>query len=482
MVCINAYNMIKWFQLDRTTIFLITFFSIPLGANEFNDRYNHASELYENRNYLRAIEELTTVAEIVEDQQTEFYFGIEDVYYKLGICYLRTENYEKATIYFRKVLDAKNEDYYCKTYISLGNIYINLSDYTKAINYFEQSKYYLLKNNQSNSDLAWYIYNSLGVFFHESGNTLKAIENYKESIKIAKRNNPKRIAHSYLNIAIAYASIEDIYNAYFNYNLALNEFKKDSVQNRSRIALTQMNYGRYCVRTGNTGKGLSLLNKALITFSSTYGKKHPLIASSYHLLGNSFLDNNIHKALKYYQKAIIAKVLTFNDTALDANPQPESVLPDKYILKFLKAKSKALIKLAEKQNKQENSRIALSTLELTVKIIENVHKGFQYEKSRLELLENEHSTFNDIITVSMQLYELTGNEIYKRKAFEYSEKSRYATLKSQMNDVQLSGSAGIPDSLQQKEKDIRIKINQYRSQISDETDSPELAKLNRKLF
>jgi len=460
---------------------LLFFSTDNLLAYNTNELYSDAMKLYSHREYSKAIEDLKKIIEILQIDSSESNLHVSDVYYKISLCYVMQEEYNHAVPYLKKVLNTNNKSTTCKAYISLGNIHLLILDYEKSISYFKAALNIL--NNEKNIDkqLEWYATSNLGIAYYEAFKYELAIKYYKISIDVAKNNNA-HLGSSYLKIANSYYKLNELHLAKNYYNKALEEYYKDSVKNQIRIAWVQLGYGRLSSKIGDREKGLMLLNNALNTFTHVYGKKHTHIASSYYLLGKSVLSVNLNKGLKYFQKSLISKVHPFNDTLLSANPALADIIPDYDLLKFLKAKSNALIKLSETENMQENLEVALNTLELTTQLIEKLHRGFQYEKSRLELLENERKTFSDIIMVSVRLYKHTGENVYKEKAFRYSEKTRYATLRTQMHDMQLAESAGIPDSLRQKEKDIRIKINRFRSAISEVSDKTETDSLNHILF
>ncbi len=466
--------------------FVISLIAINVRANTINDDYNKALEQYNNGLYNKASESLFHVLNLTKGNPVEFNYSIEDIYYKLGRCYQRMNKYDIAISFYDTILTLPNTSMYCKTCVILGNIYKTQLDFVKAINYYKQAEYYLAKNNKDNIVLGYTIFNNLGSAYFETNEPGKAIDYYKKCIDIAIKNNIASIADSYLNIALAYEEQGDIHNAHKYFNLAIKEHKKDAPYNQIDIAWAQMNYGNFCSKTDERKKGLLLINQALSTFKSL--NNNSLLAYTYYLIGDIEFNNDIKQALNYYQEALVAKVPEFNSQDIFHNPELKHIIPDNDLLLFLKQKSKALIKLSETESKQQNLQAALETLELTTQLIENLHKGYQLEKSRLELIENEKNTYSDIVLVTLKLYNLIGDESLKEKAFLFTEKTKYATLKAQMRDVELVANSGIPDSLRQKEQNIRLEINQCRSKIKENKQADTLnlpstnAELDRELF
>ncbi len=466
----------------------ISLIALNVRANSINKTYYKALEQYNNDQYIEASEGFFQILDSIKYNPEELDFKIEEIYYNLGVCCQITGNYNNAISFYNKVLSLPNKEIFCKTFNNIGNIYKVRLDFAKAINYYKQAEYYYAQNNLNNPKFEYIIFNNLGSAYYEANEPSKAIESYKKSIDIALKNNISSIADTYINIASAYNELKELPNAHKYFNLAIKEYKKDTLNNVTDIAWAQMNYGNFCSKTGEREKGLSILKQALCTFKSLHNNKSPLLAYTYYVIGDVELDHKINQALVYYQKSLIAKVPEFNNENIYHNPELEYIIPDNDLLLFLKQKSRALIKLSEIENKQQNLQAALATLELTTQLIENLHKGYQLEQSRLELIENEKSTYSDIVLVALKLYNITKNESLKEKAFLNAEKTKYATLKAQMRDVELVANSGIPDSLRQKEQNIRLKINQCRSKIKEnkQTDTLNIpstnAELDRELF
>ena len=472
---------LKLIKVNYLILTSILFFSNNLLSINIDSKYQRGLFLYTQMNFPEAIIHFKDLVAYLKINPVALKVDIETIYYKLGISYLNIKDYDNAISSLMKVLNSEDHILHCKAYIHLGLINSYILDYGKSIKYLNTSLNII--DNLSIDEVQYKLtaLNYLGIAYNKAGKYNNAISCYKKELEIDKKRF-SNLGRTYLNIANNYFELKDYSKAELYYYNALKEYRKDSVKYNLNLAFAKMNYGRFCTRIGDFKSGISLLYNALENFRLAYGDKHRKISLTFFLLGNSFLDKDLNKSLAFYQKALIAKIHSFNDTLISSNPNIQEIIPDQYIVKFLKAKSNALIKLSETENRQKNLEVALNTLELTTQLIENLHKGFQYEKSRLELLENERKTFSDIIMVSLRLYKLTGEDVYKQKAFRYSEKTRYATLKTQMHDMQLATSAGIPDSLQQKEKDIRIRINRYRSAISETSDKAETDSLNRILF
>ncbi|MFT5749722.1 MAG: CHAT domain-containing protein, partial [Ancylomarina sp.] len=108
------------------------------------------------------------------------------------------------------------------------------------------------------------------------------------------------------------------------------------------------------------------------------------------------------------------------------------------------------------------------TYDLCVDIIDQIRIAFQDEESKLALNESENGTYSSAIEVAAKLFELTGNPVYKEKAFNYSERAKASSLRNYLNDVDAKTFGGIPEDLQILEQQLKRDIAVYRDKIYQE--------------
>ena len=188
---------------------------------------------------------------------------------------------------------------------------------------------------------------------------------------------------------------------------------------------------------------------------------------------------NIEKSLDYFQKAIIA--ITPGFTSLDwyNNPDPETAIDKTRLLDALKNKADALYMMSQLESNQNNSdvfikqmKFALDTYDLSIKTIHLIRNGYQNQESRLFLAENEHPVYSNAVEVAVRLYDRTGEQLYAEKGFEFSERSRSADFQAMLRELQAKEFSGLPDSLLQKETDIKGEIAAYENFIFNEKSAP----------
>jgi len=196
---------------------------------------------------------------------------------------------------------------------------------------------------------------------------------------------------------------------------------------------------------------------------------------------------NLETSLDYFQKAIIAITPGFTSSNTEINPAAEDAIDKTRLLDVIKNKAEAFYlisqleeKLGNKEASIQKMKLALETYDLSIKTIHLIRNGFQNQESRLFLSENEHPVYADAVKVAVRLYETTHELQYFEKGFEISERSRSADFQTMLREVQAKKVSGVPDSLLQKETNLKGQITAYENFIFNEKSSPapDLKKIN----
>ena len=128
-----------------------------------------------------------------------------DAYNSLGTIYMKQKKWKEALKAFQKTLQNKMYATPNITYVNIGDVYLNLEDYPKAIEAYREAKRY------ANQD---YIIYRLGMALARSGKTKEAIGEFQEGVALTPKNPDMRLA-------LGLALLKD-----GNKNAALTEFKK----------------------------------------------------------------------------------------------------------------------------------------------------------------------------------------------------------------------------------------------------------------
>jgi hypothetical protein len=155
----------------------------------------------------------------------------------------------------------------------------------------------------------------------------------------------------------------------------------------------------------------------------------------------------------------------------------------------LEAKADAFEKYYRMKSRDLNDlKFALSIYELASNLITKIKKGYQSESSQLRLGEQSYRIYNKAISTSLQLYDLTGSCLYKEKAFTFSEFNKASILLQCLSEAKAKKFAGIPSSLLEKERDLKIDLAFYEKNLIEEkakgnqAESSAITQLQDKLF
>ena len=97
----------------------------------------------------------------------------------------------------------------------------------------------------------------------------------------------------------------------------------------------------------------------------------------------------------------------------------------------------------------------------TLDIFSKLGSSYIDPSSRQELMGAAFSSFEAAIAANMGLAQLTANKQYQTDAFEYAERSKALLLYEAIREAEALKIAGIPDSLLQQEKNLRLDIAAY---------------------
>jgi len=108
-----------------------------------------------------------------------------DAYNSLGTIYMKQKKWKEALKTFQKALQNKMYPTPNITYVNIGDVYLNLEDYPKAIEAYQEAKRY------ANQD---YIIYRLGMALTRSGKTKEAIAELQEGVALTPKNPDMRLA------------------------------------------------------------------------------------------------------------------------------------------------------------------------------------------------------------------------------------------------------------------------------------------------
>ncbi len=473
-----------------------------------------------------------------------------------GIRQSRMGDFESSISYFKQSYELTKK-LYGENYIRLSTPLINMGiplkttgKYNEAIENYTLAEKIIIAHYQSNN------HPRLGSVYFNLGNVYKAQGDYIKyqefqnaalrSFKLDSMKNTIAIARVKRNIAEAcfllkeydqaisicnenilivndeiksfyYSILGDIYAEKKQFDLAnsyylktLNILKELYGDDNHELGLEYSNYASYLLKTGDYENALNYNHLAESIIEKYYTKKSLQYSdvminyADYLFYRNSEAsgiqdfnakrEQDLQKALNYYQRAIVAATEDFEITDIFANPEHNQAVSQIQLLEIVKKKAVCFEVIADlnmsvfnRENALIHYQTALETIELATELVHQIRTGYVSEDSRFFLAENQDATFIEAVNITYKLYRLTGEQKYAAKGFEFAEKSKSASFLAAVKDSKAKEFGGIPDSLLNQEDYLKMNISTYREMVFEEkqTDDPDSARLslyNSKIF
>jgi tetratricopeptide (TPR) repeat protein len=422
---------------------------------------------------------------------------------RIGTCYYSKGEYDQAIEYIQKALEFQLENFppghpaLADSYVKLGLFYNAKGDYNKSIEFSLKAIKIQLKNvNQENQNLAW-SFGNIAVSYNSKGEYDKSIEYQQKAIEIQLKSLGEEhpdVAKSYINLGISYCGKRE-------YNKSIQSLQKALKIQSNTLGLDQTdavfsytNLGHVYNKKEEYYKAMDCLQKALEIQLNTLGPEHSNIAFPYLNLGNSYnLLGQYDKAIECFQKSLDVRLKTFGEVNPDVAMSyyylgiayfskgdytkaigflKKSLISCGYINENIqKINSPTLLpfclsnlirSLQANYNKIHNPQFLVQAYSYALQAIVAIqfqNATFSSEDETKSLWQTQnYPIYEQAISVSLLKATVDHNDTLLQSTFTYAEKSKSSLLQSQIKLTDALNFAGIPDSLLQKEHDLRIDI------------------------
>ena len=421
---------------------------------------------------------------------------IANSYLNLGVIYQEKGDYDSALSYFERAAGitiktiGENNPFVSGCYLNIGLVFDKKGDYEKALEYYNKSLALILDRDHL---LAAEIYNNMGIIYKKKEQYAQAIEIYHQALDF----NLKRTGENHPNVIKLYMNIANVHSLKNDYETAIRFYQKAlSIAHQifgeksPLLAFLYHNSGAAKAAHGKFQFALDDFNKALSIGLTILGEKHPFIAEVYYELGEGFhSQGNFEGALDYYQRAIIALIADFDNENIYSNPALKNISDEIRLLAFLAKKAAALKTLYSKQTQNlKDLTYSFLTYDLALQLVDKITKSYQADVSKLELRNNVHEIYRQATDAAFELYQLTQKDQYKIKVYHFAEKSKAQVLQQALTDSKAKKFGGIPDSLLEKDQQLKIDLAFYNQKIfkelekNERTDSSRIKFWQDKLF
>ncbi|MBI4647044.1 MAG: CHAT domain-containing protein [Bacteroidia bacterium] len=207
-----------------------------------------------------------------------------------------------------------------------------------------------------------------------------------------------------------------------------------------------------------------------------YGSQHPVVAQIYNQLGHiSIMEKNGSDAFDYYESGLCANIPSGN---CDEYGEYKS-LPPYFNYQDM---SESLLGKSLCYFSTRDFASALLYLQFCDTLFDRARKGITKLNDKITLGEIISDFTESAVGLCYDMYKRTHEIDYLKQAFYFSEKNKASVLLEALAGQEAQRFAGIPDSVLQKETDLRKYISFYTKKIAEKPDSKDEADFKNLLF
>jgi CHAT domain-containing protein len=403
---------------------------------------------------------------------------ISNNFQMIGSLYQKVGNYDRALEYLIKALEIRrkslgeNHTNVASTYFTIGNLYAGMFNYHQAIHYIKRGVAIIESNYGEKNDVLPTYVAFLGSLYGHVHDHASALTQLKRAQAMAEKN--LRPDHPFLgivyNIIGEYytdnypASLKDI--AYYKKAIPIFQKAYGAASGREADVLARMGISQ--AKNKNYASSLDYYSQAMRLYQVKGRVQNPKIASVHKDMGDLSRDQfKFSQALLYYQKALADVSGGFDDTTdLYVNPTSAQIDNRPLALRILSEKAPLIQKMAA-QSADEAAMLgkAMDTYHLAMDLISEMAAGYNIENARVELQNQSRKIYVQSMATAYRLYTLTNDAKFIRDAFDISERSKAAILLEKIRDERAKMEAGVPDSLINLERDIKIELAWHKSNL-----------------
>ncbi len=358
----------------------------------------------------------------------------------------------------------KNSLQEANVYISMAATAFDNGEFDQSLNYNFKSLTLLQSNNSTTYGDYAIIYNNLGQAYDELHDIDLALKYKNQALELfTKLCGPlhSSVAMAISNIGLTYEMAEQYDKSIDYLKQSLNIRLKTQPPTHEDVGKLYLNMGLVYLKKKEVKLSIEYLEKARAIFDGY--AKNITKAQIYNRLGTGYeILKDYAKASTYFQKALIANTLSFNNENIEISPEKPDFLSYYEIIVSYIAKADVYSKRGDKANLLKG----ISQLDAADAILKEKALHLSNPKDRLELAQLNTFFTESGMLLSDKLYRLTKEPLYLEKAFYYSERSKANEL---FADIQMSKPvelSRVPKKMASRRAELSKRLNTLQQQIA----------------
>lgn len=399
------------------------------------------------------------------------YQDIGDVHAQLRLDYLQGENYYQQVLSIQEQLPQTDSVKLAQSYYNLAVVNWLKGDFDKALVYGQQA----LSTAKNNILLKEMCQNVIGNVYCGKNEYKQAISYYWQAIDLSNQitTESTRLARYYNNIGFAYEQLDSISKAinFYKQALLINLNQNNDLGNVSNGYFL---LGGAYDKLQNLTASVNHYQQCLRLRARYYGNKHREVASVYRKIGTVFQQmQQTDSALIYYQRAIIASTDQFNVADIGVNPAVHQITDVYFLSEWLMLKASAFKERYTTTKQLSDLKFAMNCYQLADSLLDKNRTLFDREGSKLLFAQKSQNFFEEAIECAWQLATVADSLPYCQIALTLMEKNKARLLTETLYQLEVEQRTGLPDSIRQVERQLRIDLAYNEDQLANEQKKPQ---------
>lgn len=400
-------------------------------------------------------------------------YRISELNFRIGASFFKRKQYERSLPYLEKALaqieqNASNIDRKADIQLMLATVYSDRKLYAVAIDYNSQALEYWLAQNSEQSESIYKGYLQEGDLFRKVDAGRGGIGWYKKTS--LSKDWKKALTERGLKV-VQHKSIPE---KSVDYNLALLEYematdlisKFPTEEQVIRQIEVHMAKGALYLEASSYANAKLYYQKALDLMKPIYPEKHPLVAEASRALSEIYLAEQLYSdALSFVNKAMNASLQEGAEVSNAGAPNITKAMFPYELLSALGTKGIILHELNEGKHTEGDLLDILEAFDAAQELLNQLRQTHRNEGAKYRLTQLAHKFSHQAVITCDALYKLTKKKDYLYRAFDYAELTKGASLLEAIRDLKAQRVAGIPDSLVEKENELKVQIAYLQSEV-----------------
>jgi CHAT domain-containing protein len=432
--------------------------------------------------YETAIEYINTVLEMNLEATPKNHIILSNIYNIYGRIYYDKGSIEKALANYLLSIDFALKEFeddnvlLDRLYNDIGNAYVPQAKYYEALKYFEKALSLNVKKNgdKVDQDLVAIHFN-IGMVYTFLGRREKALYYTQKTAdlgEIAFKKGHENFHFVYSQLGRLYGGKKGIF--YLKKAIGILE---GSQKRRSKIIMSgyQMYIATIYTQLRDYKQAQEYIKKALAIRVQISGENNFRTIESRNYLASNFLRlEDPTQALIQINKSIQANYIDLgSETLIEQNFEISKVLDSKLFIEAVELKIDILLQQYEANKDiellKESYHLSLGLDEVITKARSTLRD--QQDKLRFTSLVKDF--YEKQVGICMRLYKLESDDIYKKIAFEFSEKSKSNVLRELASSNKIKDKLDVSQDIIVFEKEINEKLAKARSRMAVEVANPK---------